>query len=289
MTEKKRTSSNLSIKFRIAAVFCPVFLGFFLIVSCSQHKEKTAKDYLTAAQQAYEEGNYDLAKIQIDSIKIKYPKAFKEIKAGLALMQDVRLAENRRNIAFCDSMLQVNYDLLKVLLLKFDYVRDKEYQEFGDYIPKIYPLSQTLRQNTVRSGVQEKGNLYLESVVVGQSLHHNKIKVSLPEGEYAETLPVTAEGLNYRFSTLTASYEIVRYSGDSENGVAQFVYTFKDRPLTVYFIGKRTLSKRMSTNEKEAIAQSYELSSLLLEIERLKLEKEKSEVLIRYLLSKQTE
>ncbi|MGB4568703.1 MAG: hypothetical protein WBH96_07020, partial [Dysgonamonadaceae bacterium] len=62
-----------------------------------------------------------------------------------------------------------------------------------------------------------------------------------------------------------------------------------DHPITVHFIGKRTLSKRLSNKEKEAISQSYELSSLLLEIERLKFEKEKSEVLIRYLLSKKTE
>jgi hypothetical protein len=45
----------------------------------------------------------------------------------------------------------------------------------------------------------------------------------------------------------------------------------------------------MSEKEKEGIARSYELSSLLLEIERLKLEREKSEVLIRYLLSKKGE
>lgn len=289
MTGKKRKSLYPTTKFLAVSVFYKIFIGLFLLVACSQSKEKTAKDYLNAAQQAYEEGNYPLAKIQIDSIKIKYPKAFKEIKAGLALMQEVRLAENRRNIAFCDSMLQVNYDSLKVMLLKFDYVRDKEYQEFGDYIPKIYPLSQTLSQNTVRSGVQEKGILYLESVVVGPFIYHNKIKIALPGGEYAETLPVTSEGLNYRFSTLTTNYEIVRYSGDNENGVAKFVYTFKDRPLTVYFIGKRTLSKRMSEKEKEGIARSYELSSLLLEIERLKLEREKSEVLIRYLLSKKGE
>ena len=190
-------------------------------------------------------------------------------------MQDVRLAENRRNIAFCDSMLQVNYDTLKVMLLKFDYVRDEEYQEFGDYIPKIYPLSQTLYQNTVRSGVQEKGNLYLESVVVGSISITTTSESASPKANMPKPFLVTSEGLNYRFSTLTASYEIVRYSGENENGVAQFVYTFKDHPITVHFIGKRTLSNACRT-KKEAISQSYELSSLLLEIERLKFEKEKA-------------
>ena len=52
---------------------------------------------------------------------------------------------------------------------------------------------------------------------------------------------------------------------------------------------EKSAPKEQDAGEKEAIAQSYELSSLLLEIERLKLEKEKSEVLIRYLLSKKTE
>jgi hypothetical protein len=102
-----------------------------------------------------------------------------------------------------------------------------------------------------------------------------------------ETLPVTADGLNYRFSTLNNTYEIVRYSNNYENGVAKFIYTFQDQPLTVTFEGgRKPISFTMNSASKKGIALSFELSSLLLDIEQLKFEKEKSETLIRYLESR---
>ena len=94
---------------------------------------------LLEAEKAYKDGNYSLAKLKIDSIKELFPKDFDEINSGFQLMQEVRMAENKRNIAFCDSMLREHYSELNTMITKFDYVRDDRYQEFGEYFPKIYP------------------------------------------------------------------------------------------------------------------------------------------------------
>ena len=159
----------------------------------------------------------------------------------------------------------------------------RSYQEFGNYIPKLTPSSKTLEHNTLRSGVSEKGILYLESVLSGLSLNHSKIKLSIPDGSYAESLSVTADGLNYKFKTLNKTYEIVRFFGNDENDVAEFIYTFQDSPITINFIGRKSYSKTLTKNEKKAIAQSFELSKSILEFENLKFEKGKSEAQLRYL------
>jgi len=255
------------------------------IFSCSG-KKRDAETYLTEARKAYEESNYALAKLKIDSIKLLFPKSFDEIKAGFALMQEVRMAENKRNIAFCDSMLRESYNKLNEMLPKFDYVRDSRYQEFGEYYPKIYPYQSSLNRNGLRSGVGEKGELFIESILSGSTIRHNKIRVTAGDGSFAETLAVTSDGLNYHFQTLNKSYEIVRYTGRNENGVAQFIYIHQNEPLRVEFIGNRTISVALSDSAKQGIAHSFELSTLLLNIEQLKFEKEKSETLIRYLESK---
>ena len=257
----------------------------FFFASCSGD-EKSAKRYLSQAEESYRNGNFDLAKLKIDSIRILFPKAFDEINKGFALMQNVRMAENKRNIVFCDSMLTVNYAKLKEMLNQFSYVRDDRYQEFGEYHPKIYPQNAVYSQNGLRSGVGEKGTLFIESVFSGSNLRHNKIKVFTRDGNFAETLPVTSDGLNYRFSTINNTYEIVRYRGSDENGIANFIFTFQNQPLTVGFIGNRTVSVALSDAAIKGISQSFELSSLLLEIEQLKFEKGKSETLIRYLESR---
>jgi len=262
-----------------------VWLLLLFLFSCG-NRGSGARAYLEEAGRAYESGNYELAKLKIDSIKILFPEAFDEINAGFDLMQEIRMAENLRNISYCDSMLHEHYAVLNEMLLHFDYVRDSRYQEFGEYYPKVYPHHSSLNRNGLRSGVRENGELFIESVLSGNAIQHHQIRVTAADGSFAETGIVTADGLNYRFSTLDRSYEIVRFSGRDENGVAAYIHTYSDRPLTVHFIGTRTISVPLTDAAKKGISQSFELSTLLLDIERLKFEKERSEVLIRYLESR---
>ena len=256
-----------------------------LLLSCSG-RNRGAKNYLSEAEKAYRLENYSLAKLKIDSIKIVFPKAFDEIDRGFKLMQEIRLAENLRNITFCDSMLTEHYNRLSEMLSQFDFVRDDRYQEFGEYYPKIYPHNRSLEKNGIRSGVGEKGSLFIESILSGHSISHKKIVVSSNDGSYAETNVVTADGLNYSFKTLDRTYEIVRYGGKDENGVSEYIYTYRDHPITIQFVGNRTIKSILTDANKEGISNSFELSTLLLNIEQLKFEKDKSEVLIRYLNSK---
>lgn len=259
-----------------------VAASMFTMKSCHS-KTKKAKDYLDIAQKFYQSGNFERAKSNIDSIKLLYPKSISEIIDGFDLMQEVRRAENKRNIIFIDSMIDANYIQLKKLKVNFDFVRDENYQEFGNYIPKLTPSSKTLEQNTLRSGVSEKGILFLESVLSGANLNHNKVKVSNPDGSYAESMVVTSDGLNYKFTTLSKTYEIVRFIGNDENGVAEFIYTFQDTPITLTYSGKRNNTQALTKSEKKAIGQSYEISKTLSEIQDLKFEKGKTEALLRYL------
>ena len=130
----------------------------------------------------------------------------------------------------------------------------------------------------------KKGPFYRKYGV--SNVKHNRVKVTAQDDTFAETGPVTADGMNYRFNTSVRSYEIVRYIGDDAKGLAQFIHTMQDQPLTVHFIGNRTVTTTLTRGAKRGISESYELSTLLLNIEQLKLEKEKSEVLIRYLESR---
>ena len=279
---KKLFFSLLTNNCFILLVFCALALPF----SACSGKGRNAKAYLAEAENALNSGNYSLAKLKIDSIKEVFPTSFDEIKQGFDLMQRVRKAENQRNIVYCDSMLDVNYRTLKEMLNQFSYIRDPQYQEFGYYVPKSYPLNASFNQNGLRSAVSEKGQMYIESVLAGSSLRHNQIKVATRDGSFAESLPVTTDGLNYQFNTLNSTYEIVRFAGNDDNGVANFIYTFKDEPLTITFMGNRTSSTALSESAKKGIAQSVELSALLLDIEKLNYEKGRSEALMKYLESK---
>ena len=66
-----------------------------LLANCAEDIEKQAQPYLLRAQQSYANQQYALAKLQIDSIKQLYPKAFETRTQAQALLIDVELAEVR--------------------------------------------------------------------------------------------------------------------------------------------------------------------------------------------------
>ena len=72
-----------------------VVLFALLLAGCDDGGEKKAQENLRKAEAALEKENFNEAKLQIDSIRILYPKAFEARKQGVKLMQQVDLKEQR--------------------------------------------------------------------------------------------------------------------------------------------------------------------------------------------------
>ena len=83
-----------------------LFCGTLALAACGNGLEKKANEKLMVAKAAYERGDYEEAKLQIDSIKILYPKAFEARKAGQALMLDVETKAQQKTLAYLDSAFQ---------------------------------------------------------------------------------------------------------------------------------------------------------------------------------------
>lgn len=262
-----------------------ILLSFFLLACTSENNE--AQQQLATARLAYNKKDYTLAKQQLDSLKIKYPKAFTQIREGLALLDSVRRGENEQIITSCDSLIihfQPQVDLKKK---QFSFIQNKQYQETGSYIPKE-SVTNSIEGTTLRSGVEENGQLYLESVFIGGQ-KHNKLKISTKDGAFAESIPVNDDGLNYRFTNMNKTYEIIRFGGAKENGLAKFIFTNINKPLTASIEGQGRYTYTLSQPVKSAIAKSYELSVMMLQLDSLKMAKEKAEYHIYYLDNKKNE
>ena len=64
-----------------------VALFALLLAACDDGGEKKAQLHLQKAETALKQENFNEAKLQIDSIRILYPKAFEARKQGIKLMQ----------------------------------------------------------------------------------------------------------------------------------------------------------------------------------------------------------
>lgn len=110
------------------------FCGTLALAACGNGIEKKANEKLMVAQAAYERGDYEEAKSQIDSIKILYPKAFEARKAGQALMLDVETKAQQKTLAYLDSALRAKTEEFNAIKDKFILEKDAEYQQVGNYL-----------------------------------------------------------------------------------------------------------------------------------------------------------
>ena len=106
-----------------------------LLTACNGDKQKAA-GLLERANASFEAGDYNLAKLQIDSIRTFYPKAFDARKEGIRLMQRADLEEQQKSLVYLESMMAVKQAALE--RPKTRIVREKAtaYKEHGNF---LYP------------------------------------------------------------------------------------------------------------------------------------------------------
>ena len=138
---------------------CGIFF-LLLLVACNGDGKK-AEERLASANRLFAAGELASAKMEIDSIRVLYPKEFKVLKKGLKLMREVEMAEQVRTIAFCDSMIPIRIAELEPLTKGFVYEKDSVYDEIGRYVWKGQTIEKNVERCYIRAGVDEKGEMYL--------------------------------------------------------------------------------------------------------------------------------
>ncbi|WP_280747504.1 hypothetical protein [Parabacteroides sp. PF5-9] len=261
-----------------------IVLAATLFTACDQN-EKKAQTRLDNARRMYEQNEFIGAKNEIDSIRVLYPKAFKVLKEGLTLMRQVEIKEAERNIAFCDSLLPIKQEEFQKLKEAFTLEKDSIYEEIGNYIWKQQTVERNVERCYIRCGVNEKGEMYLASVYFGpKAINHTGIKVSIPDGEYAETVSIPYDGgVNYRFEDLGNTTEVVTYKGENGVDAIKFIYAHTKERIKVDYTGGKPYIIYIAEGDKKAIAATFELASVLSDIENMTVQKDKSERRIIYL------
>lgn len=255
-------------------------LALLIANACKENKNEDAIKYLAEIQSLYQDGKYPEALSKIDSIQKLFPKAFPEIKDGMALKNEVRRAYDQQQIAICDSLLANNQPKIDSIKKFFVYQKDKE-DDKGVFIPKTVSNA-VLTGTMLRAGVQEEGEMYIESVFIGSNLH-NVVEAKAKDGSIASTKPIQDEGFNFRWNHMGKQYEIMKVTKFHDNGLADFIINNAEKPLTITLKGKGANSFALSNIQKKAITDSYQLAKMLVLQDSLSTAKEKATYRIKYL------
>lgn len=261
-----------------------LFFSLLLLAACDDDGEKKAQLRLQNAQEALAGGDFNEAKLQIDSIKLLYPKAFEARKQGIALMQQVELKEQQQTLTYLDSMLQQKEKEFEAIKGNYVLEKDTAYQDIGNYFYPSQTVEKNINRTYLRAQVNERGQMALTSIYCGGSnIHHTAVKVSVKDGSFAQT-PVSKD--IYETSDLGVKTEKADYKLGDDGNVIGFITINKDNNIKVEYLGDRNYTTTMSPSDRLAVAEVYNLAQILASIEGIKKEMKEANLKIEFVTRK---
>ena len=258
-------------------------LGLVLLASCGDGGEKEAQKRLQKAEIALQQENFSEAKLQIDSIKVLYPKAFEARKQGIKLMQQVDLKEQGKTLVYLDSMMQVKQAQLDSIKGNFVFEKDTAYQDVGSWFYPTQVVEKSLGRTFLRGQVNELGEMSLTSIYcAGGQLNHTSVKVSVGD-TFAET-PMTND--SYTTTDLGHTIEKADYKVGNDGGVTGFIVANADKNIQLTFIGDKTYRTAIQKNDRKAIVELTELARILSGMEEIRKQQKEANLKIQFVTRK---
>lgn len=260
-------------------LFYILFITLF-VTACGPTDDEKANKYLISAEHSFAEGDYNMAKLQIDSIKLLYPKAFETRKAGNRFMLKIEQEEQLRSLINLDSLEQVQVEEFNQLKGKYFLDKNAEYQEIGNYIIAPQRIENNMNKTYLRFQVDETGKMSFTAIYSGsRGIGLRAIKVATPDGTYAET-PESTD--TFASTNLGVTSEKADYKYGNDGDVIPFILNNLDKKLTVTFIGDRNYTYTMSNTEKKAAEEISKLTIVLHTITELNNTRKEAELKLKF-------
>ena len=258
-------------------------LALSVLAGCSDGGEKAAQSHLQKAEKALQMEQFSEAKLQIDSIKVLYPKAFEARKQGIKLMQQIDLKEQQKTLVYLDSQMQAKQAKLDSIKGKFVLEKDTAYQEIGNWFYPTQVVERNVGRSFLRAQVSELGEMSLTSIYcAGGKLNHTSVKVSVGD-LFAET-PITKD--SYTTTDLGVTIEKADYKVGEDGGVAGFIVANQDKNVQLTFIGDKTYRTAIEKNDRKAIAELTELARILSGMEEIRKQQKEANLKIQFVTRK---
>ena len=229
-----------------------LILGLLCLVSCTDSIEEKANTHYVLAEQAFRKGAYDVAREQIDSIRLNYPKAFDTRRKAVKLRLEIDLAEGQQSVEESDRIIQQKTELVE--RMKGKMVLEPVKGTVGNYVSPAQTLDK-IAHDMLRAQVDEHGLLTLTSIYCG-TLGHKAVKVE-SEGQSLQT---PASSATFYSESNGVKLEEAVFSNDHEVGVSAFISQHVVKKVLFTFIGKsKNETITMTPTDIKAISDIYDL------------------------------
>lgn len=254
-------------------------ISIFLLVvlfACGPSRLEEAGRRLEEAHKLREAGNFNLAKLKLDTIIREYSDQAEKVMLARELLREININEQERSLHFLDSMLLVKEELLAPMMRNF--ILSDEYGTDKILIHRRQRPENSFNRTFLRAHLNEAGDFFISSRYHGTSwINHRQIRVYIrDQSVLSEVIP--EDGFNNRrFEDGQDKWEIVNYKDGKDNGIIDFIAKNWNDPLRVQFIGQKHEYIIMEQFDREAIRDGYEISFILKDIREIKSEKQKTQ------------
>ncbi len=258
-----------------------ILLSAALLLSCEGRVEQPARDILAGVRSQLEAGNYNSAKILIDSIKRAHPKAYKTLLEAETLRREVLVKEKERDVAFFDEELNRLLAKRDAMLESFVYSKNSKYQDVGVYSLPSQAISANAHNCFLRATVNELGEAFITSYYRGKRIGYKSVCVRNGESY------VTAENALYSWTGKEFGVYVERrdYKRGNDGGIMEFVASAGNAPLTVELSGANgSYSYTLREQDAQAIAQVVALSDVLISIAECRSMRDSAQYSLDFLL-----
>ena len=234
------------------------FATSLVLTNCAEDIEKLAKPYLNRAQESYTNKQYVLAKLQIDSIKQLYPKAFETRTQAQTLLIEVELAEARTGKYYTDSLLAEAQVKASTLAATLYLDKDTKYQDYGSYYAARHRTEKNVGKSYLRPQASEKdGTFTITTFYRGKPIDAHTLRFTAPDGSYIELQPTEAP---YVMSEATGRTERTDFAAAPD--VAHFVAQHTNTKISI--IGNSGKAQiPFAKADAEALAKVADLAASL--------------------------
>lgn len=245
-------------RYILILLFLPLFF------SCGEKAEDPAAALLEEARKECEAGNFNNARMLLDSLSTAHPTAYKTRREAEIFRREVMIKEKERDVLYFTSEIERLSVCRDSLVSSFTFNKNSRYQDTGYYTSPLQPIASNATSTYLRASVNEDGTAFIVSFYRGRAIEHTTVKVS-SNGYYA-VCDKPYSSRSYREYGVYSERRDYKYGEDG--GIIDFIAA-GEAPFVVELSGgSSSHTYTLRASDVEAIKAVAGLAVLLRDITR---------------------
>lgn len=249
-------------------IFYILLITISLFASCKPSNHELALAEIEKIKQLIAENEDSIALINIDSIHIHYRTDVLVRRMADTLRWDIEYRHAVATLPTIDSTLAKLQEHIPQLIKPFRFIKNEEYQSIGSFEHYQLRTENNTSRCYLKPSINEQGAFTLTSYYIGPKAEHTYIRATI-DSLSVETQIAPSSNIS-QFTDINQYKEIIIFDNNLHNNIHSFIAINSDKRIKITLLGdKQPYHYYLTPTERNIIAQSYELSIALTELNRL--------------------